>query len=93
MSIAKITEISSSSTVSFEDAVQQGIARAGKTLKNIKGAFGQPARRPRGAMADARRDAGARPTGLSLDREFESNGAVIGRSERQSLIHVVVKHH
>jgi flavin-binding protein dodecin len=39
MSIAKITEISSSSTVSFEDAVQQGIARAGKTLKNIKGAW------------------------------------------------------
>jgi hypothetical protein len=39
MSIAKITEISSSSTVSFEDAVQQGITRAGKTLKNIKGAW------------------------------------------------------
>jgi flavin-binding protein dodecin len=39
MSIAKITEISSSSKVSFEDAVQQGIARAGKTLKNIKGAW------------------------------------------------------
>ena len=39
MSIAKITEISSSSTVSFEDAVQQGIARASKTLKNIKGAW------------------------------------------------------
>jgi flavin-binding protein dodecin len=39
MSIAKITEISSSSTVSFEDAVQQGIVRAGKTLKNIKGAW------------------------------------------------------
>ena len=39
MSVAKITEISSSSTVSFEDAIQQGIARAGKTLKNIKGAW------------------------------------------------------
>lgn len=39
MSIAKITEISSSSAVSFEDAIQQGIARAGKTLKNIKGAW------------------------------------------------------
>jgi flavin-binding protein dodecin len=39
MSIAKITEISSSSTVSFEDAIQQGIARASKTLKNIKGAW------------------------------------------------------
>jgi len=39
MSIAKITEISSSSKVSFEDAVQQGIARAGQTLKNIKGAW------------------------------------------------------
>lgn len=39
MSVAKITEISSSSTVSFEDAIQKGIARAGKTLSNIKGAW------------------------------------------------------
>lgn len=39
MSVAKVTEISSSSTTSFDDAVASGIARAGKTLKNIKGAW------------------------------------------------------
>lgn len=39
MSIARITEISSSSTVSFEDAVKKGIERANKTLKNVKGAW------------------------------------------------------
>lgn len=39
MSVAKITEISSSSTVSFEDAIEKGIARASKTLKNISGAW------------------------------------------------------
>lgn len=39
MSIAKITEISASSTVSFEDAIQKGIARANKTLSNVRGAW------------------------------------------------------
>lgn len=39
MSVAKITEISASSTKSFDDAVRQGLARAGKTLKNIQGAW------------------------------------------------------
>jgi len=39
MAIAKVTEIIASSDKSFEDAVQQGIARAGKTLKGIKGAW------------------------------------------------------
>ncbi|MEJ7602477.1 MAG: dodecin family protein [Kofleriaceae bacterium] len=39
MSVARITEITSESTKSFEDAVQQGIARANKTLKNVKGAW------------------------------------------------------
>ncbi len=39
MSVAKITEISSSSTTSFEDAIQNGLARASKTLKNISGAW------------------------------------------------------
>jgi flavin-binding protein dodecin len=39
MTVAKITEISSSSSISFEDAVKVGIARAHKTLKNIKGAW------------------------------------------------------
>ena len=41
MSVAKISEISSSSSVSFEDAVQQGINRANKTLNNITGAWVQ----------------------------------------------------
>jgi dodecin len=39
MSVAKITEITSTSTKGFDDAVQAGIARANKTLKNIKGAW------------------------------------------------------
>jgi len=39
MSVAKVTEITSSSTVSFEDAIQQGLARASKTLQQIRGAW------------------------------------------------------
>ena len=39
MSIARVTEISSTSTKSFEDAIQQGIARSVKTLRNVKGAW------------------------------------------------------
>ncbi|HSR67191.1 MAG TPA: dodecin family protein [Acidobacteriota bacterium] len=39
MSVAKITEISAQSNKSFEDAIQKGIARASKTLKNIKSAW------------------------------------------------------
>ena len=39
MSVAKVTEITSTSPKSFDDAVQSGIARASKTLQNIKGAW------------------------------------------------------
>jgi flavin-binding protein dodecin len=39
MAIAKVTEIIASSNNSFEDALQQGVERANKTLKNIKGAW------------------------------------------------------
>jgi dodecin len=39
MTVARITEISSISKKSFEDAVAQGVARANKTLKNVKGAW------------------------------------------------------
>ncbi len=39
MSVAKVTEIISSSTKGFDDAVKEGIKRANKTLKNIKGAW------------------------------------------------------
>ncbi len=39
MSIAKIIEISSSSPVSFEAAIRDGIARAAETINNIQGAW------------------------------------------------------
>ena len=39
MSVARVTEIKSSSPKSFEDAIKVGIARATKTLKNVKGAW------------------------------------------------------
>jgi flavin-binding protein dodecin len=39
MSVAKVTEISATSTKSFEDALQQGLARAAKTLRNIRSAW------------------------------------------------------
>jgi flavin-binding protein dodecin len=39
MAVARVTEISSTSTKSFEDAIQQGIARATKTLRNVKSAW------------------------------------------------------
>lgn len=36
MSVAKVSEISSTSKTSFEDAINQGISRAGRTLRNVK---------------------------------------------------------
>lgn len=39
MSVAKVTEITARSDQSFEDAIQQGITRAKKTLDNIEGAW------------------------------------------------------
>lgn len=39
MSVAKITEITSSSKKSFEDAVENGVKRANKTLKNVTSAW------------------------------------------------------
>lgn len=41
MSVARVTEITSSSTKSFKDAIEAGIARAAKTLKNVEGAWVQ----------------------------------------------------
>lgn len=41
MSVAKVTEITSSSTKGLEDAIQSGIGRANKTLDKIKGAWVQ----------------------------------------------------
>jgi dodecin len=39
MSIAKVSEISATSSKSFEDAVVQGISRANKTLRNVRSAW------------------------------------------------------
>ena len=39
MSVARVTEISSTSTKSFDDAVEQGIQRASTTLRNIRSAW------------------------------------------------------
>jgi flavin-binding protein dodecin len=39
MAVARVTEISSTSTKSFEDAVQSGISRANKTLRNVRSAW------------------------------------------------------
>ena len=39
MSVAKVTELSCTSTESFEDAVRQGIDRASKTLRGVKSAW------------------------------------------------------
>ena len=41
MSVARVTELTASSTRSFEDALQEGVARAVKTLKNVEGAWVQ----------------------------------------------------
>lgn len=39
MSVAKVTEIIASSSKSFDDAVHKGVARANKTLKNVRSAW------------------------------------------------------
>jgi flavin-binding protein dodecin len=39
MSVARNTEISATSTQSFEDALRQGVARATKTLRNVRSAW------------------------------------------------------
>lgn len=39
MAVARISEIQSSSKKSFQDAMEQGIQRANKTLRNVSGAW------------------------------------------------------
>jgi flavin-binding protein dodecin len=39
MSIARMTEIKSSSASSFDDAIKGGLKRAAKTLRNVKSAW------------------------------------------------------
>ena len=41
MSVARVTEISSTSPESFEDAIRSGIARASSSLRNVTGAWVQ----------------------------------------------------
>lgn len=41
MSVARVTEIISSSTESFDDAIKSGVARATKTLNNVTSAWVQ----------------------------------------------------
>jgi dodecin len=39
MAVARVTELSATSTKSFDDAIQQGLDRATKTLRNVKSAW------------------------------------------------------
>lgn len=39
MSIASISEIKATSTVSFDDAIKQGVKRASKTLRHVQSAW------------------------------------------------------
>jgi dodecin len=39
MSIARVTEISTSSEKSFDDAIAQGVSRATRTLRGVSGAW------------------------------------------------------
>ncbi|MCF6204027.1 MAG: dodecin family protein [Methylococcaceae bacterium] len=41
MSIARVTEITAASSKSFDDAIEKGIKRAAKTIRNIEGAWVQ----------------------------------------------------
>lgn len=41
MAIARVTEISASSSKGFDDAMEKGIKRASKTIRNIEGAWVQ----------------------------------------------------
>ncbi|MEJ7819465.1 MAG: dodecin family protein [Rubrobacteraceae bacterium] len=39
MSVGRVTELSSTSTTSFEDAIQEGVNRATSTLRGVEGAW------------------------------------------------------
>ncbi|WP_438959540.1 dodecin family protein [Nereida sp.] len=41
MSVARVTEVIASSKKSFDDAIEAGVERAAKTLKNVTGAWVQ----------------------------------------------------
>jgi flavin-binding protein dodecin len=54
MSVARVTEISSTSTQSFEAAIQEGLDRANQTLRNVRSAWikEQQIRLDNGAVAE-----------------------------------------
>ena len=54
MSVAKVSEISATSTKSFEDAIHQGLERANKTLRNVQSAWikEQQVRLSKGAITE-----------------------------------------
>jgi len=54
MSIAKVSEISATSSKSFQDAIEHGIDRANKTLRNVRSAWikEQHVRVKKGAIAE-----------------------------------------
>lgn len=54
MSVAKVSEISVTSPKSFQDAIEQGIARANKTLRNVRSVWikEQQVRVENGALAE-----------------------------------------
>jgi dodecin len=39
MAVAKVIEITSASSESFEDAIREGIAKAGESVRDVKGAW------------------------------------------------------
>lgn len=39
MSVAKVIELTAESPESFEDAVRQGVSKAGETVRNIRSAW------------------------------------------------------
>ena len=39
MSVARVTELSATSETGFEDAINQAVARATKTLRGVEGAW------------------------------------------------------
>ena len=56
MAVARVTKITSSSTKSFQDAVDKGMARAAKTLRGITGfeVVSQKAKVTKGKIAEYR---------------------------------------
>jgi flavin-binding protein dodecin len=58
MSVAKVIEITSASSESFEDAIRQGIAKASETVRDVRGAWvsQQTVKVENGAMVEFRTD-------------------------------------